>query len=365
MNDFINQMEPWFDEKEADACYEYMKSGGWVMEHKKTREFEKMICDYTKAIYCHIVNNGTIALSIALLAVGIKPGDKVIAPDLTMIASVNSVKLIGAEFILVDVEEKTLCLDINKTEKLIKKDKNIKAVIHVSLMTRCNDIERLVEICNSNNVYLIEDSAQSLGSFYKNRHLGTFGDIGSFSFSMPKIISTGQGGALITDNRELSDKIWQIKNFGRDRGGIDIHNIFGINSKTTDVQSVIGIEQMKKLPYRVNRIREMWDLYYEKLSDHKDIFMIKTENPKWIPWLIDIYVENRSDLALFLKSKNIGTRPIYPPIHSQRVYPELNGMSFPISEYYSNMGLWLPSSTKLTNEQILYICNCVKQFYNS
>ena len=94
MNNFINQMEPWFDEKEADACYEYMKSGGWLMEFNKTKEFEKMICDYTGAKYCHIVNNGTISLSIALLALGINKNDKVIVPNYTMIATPNAVKLI-------------------------------------------------------------------------------------------------------------------------------------------------------------------------------------------------------------------------------------------------------------------------------
>jgi len=361
---FINQMEPWFDEKETNACTKYMESGGWLMEFKKTREFEKAICDYTGSKYCHIVNNGTISLSIALLAFDIKPRDKVIVPNFTMIASPNSVRLIGAESVLVDVEEHTLCLDINKTEELIKNDKSIKAVMHVSLNTRCNDIERLVEICKKYNVRLLEDSAQSLGSFYNGRHLGTFGEIGSFSFSAPKIISTGQGGALVTNSKTLSDKIWQIKNFGRSTGGNDIHDTFGINCKTTDIQSVIGIEQMKKLPWRVKRIREIWNLYYSRLKDNKNIFMFEPRGDGWIPWFVDIYIDDSKKLSSFLKDNKIGSRFVYPPIHKQKVYSELNNLSFPVTEKYSYKGLWLPSSTKLTDEQINNICDKIIHYFS-
>ena len=292
-NEFIPQMQPNFDDKEAEACYKYLKSGGWVTEFKKTREFEKMICDFTGAKYCHVVNNGTISLSIALLALGVKKNDKVIVPNITMIATPNSAKLIGAIPVFVDVEEKTVCIDIKQTETLLENDlnKEIKAVIHVSLNTRCNDIIKLKKLCEKYGVYLLEDSAQSLGSYYKGKHLGRYGDIGSFSFSSPKIISTGQGGALITDNIKLSQKINRIKNFGRDESGGDIHNYFRINSKFTDLQAILGIEQMKKLPWRVQRVKDIWNIYYSHLSKIPEITMIQPSDQKWIPWFIDIYVD--------------------------------------------------------------------------
>lgn len=363
MSNFINQMEPWFDEKEANACKEYMESGGWLMEFKKTRDFEDMICKYTKAKYCHIVNNGTISLSIALLALNVSKDDEVIVPNLTMIASPNSVRLLGAKPILVDVDEETLCLDINNVEQLLKSNNKIRCVMHVSLNTRCNDIFKLKELCSKYNVFLLEDSAQSLGSFYKGQHLGTIGDIGSFSFSAPKIISTGQGGALVTNSKDMSDKIAKIKNFGRSSGGIDTHDSFGINSKTTDLQSVIGIEQMKKLPWRVKRIREIWDIYYSRLSNNKNIFMFEARDEEWIPWFIDIYIDNKNELASYLKENNVGVRSVYPPVSSQEIYYKINE-SFPISEKYSKKGLWLPSSTKLTDDQINYICDKILEFYN-
>jgi perosamine synthetase len=361
MNNFINQMEPWFDEKEADACYEYMKSGGWLMEFNKTKEFEKMICNYTGAKYCHIVSNGTISLSIALLALDIKKNDKVIVPNYTMIATPNAVRLIGAEPILVDVDEETLCIDIDKVNDLIINN-NIKCIIHVSLNARMNNIEMLINLCKEKNIPLLEDSAQSLGSFYKNKHIGTFGDIGSFSFSAPKIISTGQGGALITNSEILSKKIYKLKNFGRMEGFNDVHDDFGINCKTTDIQSVIGIEQMKKLPWRVNRMKEIWNIYYNRLSNNPNIKMIKSNDIGWIPWFIDIYVINRDELQKYLKNNNIGTRIVYPPINSQKIYL-LEDSNYNISNEYCNKGIWLPSSSKLTDDIINKICDIILEYY--
>src|SRR3989338_5154722 len=191
----IPQMEPWFDEKEADAVYTYMKSGGWLTEFKKTREFEKSIAEYAKVKYCSVVANGTVSLSAALLAVDVQPGDEVIVPDYTMVATPNAVELIGAKAVFVDIEKDSLCMDIEMFKSAITK--KTKAVIFVSINGRYpKKIEEVVVFCKKNKLWLIEDAAQSLGSWYKNRHVGTLGDIGSLSFSAPKIISTGQGGAL-------------------------------------------------------------------------------------------------------------------------------------------------------------------------
>jgi len=279
-----------------------------------------------------------------------------------MVASPNSVRFIGAVPILVDVEEETLGIDIDKVEELFKIDNLIKGVMHVSLNARCNDIERLLKICKKYNKFCFEDSAQSLGSFYQSKHLGTFGEIGSFSFSSPKIITTGQGGALVTNSETLSKIIYDLKNFGRSRGGNDTHDFFGINSKFTDLQAAFGIEQMKKMPIRAKRMREIWDIYYAKLNKSKDMYMFKATEG-WIPWFIDIYVDNPKELASYLKTKNIGTRLVYPPIHSQLVYSYYSHLSFPVTEYYSTRGLWLPSSTTLTNSEINKICDIILDYY--
>ena len=358
--DLIPQMEPWFDEKEARALHEYMLSGGWVTEFKKTKEFEDLICNYTKAKFCLAVNNGTVSLALALIALGVSAGDEVIVPDLTMIATANAAVLIGAKPVFVDVEGETLCLDIDKVEEVLSK--KTKALIHVSFNGRTNDLNRIKLFCEEKGFAFIEDAAQSLGSFYKDKHLGRYGTIGSFSFSPPKIISTGQGGALITDSEELALKLKRLKDFGREKGGHDICDTIGYNFKFTDIQAVIGIEQMKKLDGRVKRKREIYKLYFEELLTIPEVEFIETDLEYTTPWFVDIYVEKPHDLGAFLREKNIGTRGIYPALHAQKAYNIRK--DYPVSQKYSRSGLWLPSSSRLSDEEIKYITGSIREYYS-
>jgi perosamine synthetase len=221
-----------------------------------------------------------------------------------------------------------------------------------------------VSLAHKHNLFLIEDAAQTLGSRYNGKHLGTFGIVGSFSFSTPKIITTGQGGALVTDDDELFSKIWKIKDFGRSKSGVDYHEIIGTNSKFTDLQAVIGIEQMKKLPWRVQRKKEMYEIYRKLLNGVEQVKFIDTNIEECAPWFIDLLVEEgvRDDLANFLKQKGIGTRPFYPAIHTQPPYSHIKG-DFRNSEQISRSGLWLPSTTFLTDEDIDYICQAIKEYF--
>jgi len=360
MGDFINQMEPTFDEKERDALYEYMNSGGWVTEFKKTREFEKMIADFTGAKYCSVVSNGTVSLSIALMACGVGVGDEVIVPDYTMVATPNAAELIGAKAVFVDISRANLCMDFTAMQKAVT-DKT-KAVILVSINGRYpGNIEEFVSFCKQRGINLIEDAAQSLGSFAKGKHLGRFGVVGSFSFSAPKIITTGQGGALITDDDGLYQKIKKIRDFGRSEGGSDHYLIKGWNFKFTDVQAVIGIEQMKKLKGRIKRKKEMAELYYKLLFDVPSIELIPTDLEDTAPWFIDILCDRRDELIDFLRKNDIGSRKFYPPLHAEPAY----GYSgeYPIAEDVASRGLWLPSSMKISDENIMHICKIIKEFY--
>lgn len=357
---FINQMEPWFDDNEAERLYEYMKSGGWVTEFKKTREFEEMIRSFTKSTYCSVMANGTVSLSVALLACGVGIGDEVVVPDYTMVATANAVELIGAKAVFVDIDKETLGMDFNKLTETVT-DKT-KAIILVSINGRPpKDLLKFKAYCQEKKIWFIEDAAQSLGSYYNGQHMGTFGDIGSFSFSAPKIITTGQGGALVTDNPELFDNIKKLRDFGRESGGIDHYLIKGWNFKFTDIQAVIGIEQMKKLPWRVERKKEIGRLYEKLLSGIEEIELIKTDFDQTAPWFIDVLCENRSELQEYLKENSIGSREFYPPLHSEPAYGYTG--SFPITEEISRKGLWLPSSSKLTDDEIQFVASHIKKFY--
>ncbi|MDO8424411.1 MAG: DegT/DnrJ/EryC1/StrS family aminotransferase [bacterium] len=357
----INQYEPKYGKEEIKAVLDYMNSGGWLTEFKKTREFEEMIREFTGSGYCSVVANGTVSLFVALKAMGVGKGDEVIVPDITMAASPNAVILAGAKPIFVDIEEKTLCLDIAKTEKAITK--KTKAVMHVSLNGRAGELSRLKALCAKKKIYLLEDAAQSLGSFYKGKHLGTFGEIGSFSFSMPKIITTGQGGALITQDEKLYQKIQLLKDFGRRKGGEDFYLTVGWNFKFTDLQAVIGIEQMKRLKARISRKKKIYSLYKKLLAGARGVKFIETDLEETTPWFIDVLAKDRGALIEFLKKEGVGSRPIYPALHSQPAYG-LKG-DFPISLRVAQEGLWLPSSFSLTDKDIEYICKNIKKFYES
>ena len=355
----INQMEPWIGDEEKQAMMDYLDSGGWLTEFKKTREFEQMIGDYVGSKFVSVVNNGTVSLFIACMALGIGSGDEVIVPDYTMIASANAVVLAGAQPFFVDVDRRNLCIDLELAEEAVTE--KTKAIMLVTINGRYPDMEKAVALAKKHNLFLIEDAAQSLGSRYQGKHLGTFGDVGSFSFSVPKIITTGQGGALVTDNEELYEKIRRIKDFGRSQGGIDYYETLGYNFKFTDLQAVIGIEQMKKLDWRVQRKKEIFARYQSQLEDVSEVEFIETNLADTPPWFIDILVPNPLALMEYLKEQGIGSRPFYPPLHSQPPYG-LAG-EYPNTEYVSVHGLWLPSSSFLSDEDIGYICENIWHFF--
>jgi perosamine synthetase len=351
-------MEPWIGEEERNAVDEYLRSGGWLTEFKKTAEFARLVGDYVGSKYCFILANGTVALYTALAAVGVGPGDEVIVPDYTMIATANSVVLAGAKPVFVDVDPTNLCLDLDLTEVAITP--RTRAIMLVSINGRAPDMHRALEIARKHDIFLIEDTAQSLGARWQGKHLGTFGIIGSFSFSAPKIITTGQGGALVTDNDDLAEKIRQIRDFGRKRSGVDYHLSIGYNFKFTDIQAVIGIEQMKKLDWRVKRKKEMFALYRELLKDVEQVTFLPTSD-EVPPWFIDILVSDPVGLREHMNQHEIGSRPFYPAIHSQPAYNWPG--SYPNAEYAAQHGLWLPSSSFLTDEQIGLVCDTVRGYF--
>jgi perosamine synthetase len=360
--EFINQMEPWFDNKEQEALNGYMTEGGWVTEFSKTFEFQDLIKRYTGAKHCFVVNNGTISLTIMAMAAGIKAGDEVLVPNYTMVATPNSLKMFGAEPKFIDVDPKTLCISLEAIKRNVTS--KTKGVFLVNANGRYpSDFNEIVSYCRSNNLILLEDSAQALGSFYPDGvHQGRKGVAGSFSFSAPKIISTGQGGAIITDDDNLAYNISRLKDFGRSGGGNDVHDMIGYNFKFTDIQAVIGIVQMGKLDWRVNRMKEIYNRYKKNLSNLRQVEFFDQDLKYTTPWFIDVRVENREELVAHLKQNKIGSRTMYPPINKQQAY-NVSGEHI-VSNEIGVKGLWLPSSSKLTNEQIDYICEQIASFYN-
>ena len=355
----IMQHRPTFGKEEADATYNYMIQDTFVTEYKKTEELENIITKYLNCKECIMTTSGTCAIILSLMALDLNIDDEVIVPNYTMIATVNAIKMLKLKPIIIDVDKETFTINLDTIQNHITN--KTKAIIHVSLNNRYKNIHDIVNFCKKNSFYLIEDSAQSLGCRINGKNLGTFGDIGCFSLSSPKIISTGQGGFCVTDNENLAKKMRMIKNFGRKESGKDNFEVFGINLKFTDLQAVIGIEQMKKIDYRVNKMKELYNLYYNELKDH--VIMRPPLNEEWIPWFVDIFTDKREELVSFLKKHKISTRPVYGEINKTKMY--YNNETFVNSNYVSKNGLFLPSYITLTNDDVIHICKLIKLFYNN
>ena len=353
------QHRPTFGKEEALACYNYMSEDNFITEHKKTIELEQMICHYLNVKNCIMTTSCTAALILALMALNLDKDDEVIVPNYTMIATVNAIKHLGLIPIIIDVDCETYAINLNEIKNHITS--KTKAIIHVSINNRYNDLFEINHYCKENNIYLIEDAAQSLACKINNTYLGTIGDIGCFSLSTPKIISSGQGGFIVTNNDKLASIMSKIKNFGRKESGKDIYEIFGLNLKYTDIQAVITIEQMKKLDFRVKRMSDIYNLYYTNLNN--DIEMIKPLYDGWHPWFVDIYCKSssfRDKLIIFLKKHNIQTREAYIEVNKTNIY--YNSKYMKGSSKVSNCCLFLPSYITITDEEINYICKIIKIF---
>jgi len=357
----INQYEPLITDEMKCAVTEYMESGGWITEFRRTREFEDMIAKYVGAKYAVVVTSGTAALFLALAATPIEPYDEVLVPDFTMVATPNAAKMAGGTPVLVDIDPVNLCMNLSKAKDAITKD--TVAMIYVSINGRCGNMDEVAEFAEVNELWLIEDAAQSFGSRWNGTRLGTFGDMGCYSFGALKTVTTGQGGAIVTDDYSIYKELSRLKDFGRDEGGCDVYKGPGWNFKFTDLQAVLGIAQMEELDGRLIEKRRLYDTYRGFLPSH--IQLIDTDLTNTVPWFVDILVEDRDQLIGYLKAHDISSRPFYPPMHTVH---HLSGSpnryrEFPIATEVSRKGLWLPSSPTISNSEVYNVCKAIKEFY--
>jgi len=360
--EFIPQMRPLFGEAERAEILSYLDEDGFMTEFKRTEAFEARIASFTGAKHAIVVNNGTVSLTLAAIALGVQAGDEVIVPNYTMIATPNSIKLIGANPVFVDVEPDTLVLDAETVRRHITpKTKAIMLVSANGRAPKCG-IAAFEALSKETGIPIIEDAAQSLGSHYEDgRHIGLAGAVGSLSFSAPKIISTGQGGALFTHDDAIAQRLRRLKDFGRAQGGNDVHDEIGFNFKFTELQACLGLAQMAQLAGRIVRKKQIWQRYRDGLEGVNGIELFAHDLSLCTPWFIDAKAQERDELVAYLTAKGIGTRTMYPPINEQRAY-RVPG-DFPVSKSIGKIGLWLPSMIQLTDAQIDRVCYAVRSFY--
>ncbi|WP_035107011.1 LegC family aminotransferase [Desulfovirgula thermocuniculi] len=325
-------------------------------------EFEERFAAYVGAKYAVATASGTAALHLALRLLGIGPGDEVIVPALTFIATVNPVVYVGATPVVVDVDPQTWNIDPAEVEKAITS--RTRAIIPVHLYGNPADMGRLMDIACRHGLFVIEDAAEALGATYKGQHVGTFGDIGIFSFNGNKVITTGGGGMLVTNDSILAKRARLLVNQGRALGSFEYEHVeIGYNYRLTNIQAALGLAQLERLNGFLAKKRNFAAVYRKMLGEVSGISWqeeLPGAESSW--WLFAIQVDpgkfrlDRDTLAAKLQKAGIQVRPLFLPLPRQPAYESLQFKPCPVAELLHARGLCLPSATFLTKEDILNVC---------
>jgi perosamine synthetase len=371
-NKFIPVCEPLLSGNELEYITEAVISGWISSSGTYIEKFEKAFAEYCGVKYGVAVCNGTVALHLALVSMGIGSGDEVIIPDFTMIASAFAVCYTGAKPVFVDANKNTWNIDINKIEEKITK--KTKAIMPVHIFGNMCNMEKIKNIADKYNLLIIEDAAEAHGAEYKNKKAGNFSDIAAFSFYANKNITTGEGGMVVTDCEELYKKTKYFKNvcFPIDGSRNYLHSDIGFNYRMSNLHAAIGLAQVEKANYyrdlRINNNR----LYKKYLSGCKGIVFQKNENNTInCNWMNSIVIESfefgktRDEVVAYLKSKKIDTRLLFNGMHRQEALIKYGcdcSGSYPVTEWLSENGFYLPSGSGLKEKEIELISNYIIEY---
>lgn len=365
----IPQIQPWIDRQELAELTKVIKST-FITENKATELFEKKIKKLTKSKYVIAYANGTMAQYAALIAMNIGPGDEVIIPNITFIATANAVILTGATPVLCEVNKNNFCIDYKRAAKLITK--KTKIIIPVHLYGQSSNMDEAIKFARKYKIQIFEDAAQGVGVKYRGKHVGTFGKAGILSFYGNKTITTAEGGIILTNSKKIAQKVFRLKNHGRNEKGTFRHNDIGYNFAFTELQAAIGISQLNKLRRIINKKKKVQLRYKEMLSNIPDLAEIKMErNCTPVYWFSSFLVKKgNKSLSSFLLKNNIQTRRFFYPLHMQPCYKNsklVKNMDddFSLSEKIYEQGLSLPSSYNLSNKQQNLVIKNIKKYYEN
>lgn len=342
-------------------------------------KFEEMMAEYTGTKYAVATSSGTTALHISLLLAGVKANDYVIVPNLTFIASLNSITYTGAEPILMDVNEGTWQLDVDVLEQflitetevengvcVLKKDKRvIRAIMPVHVLGNMVDVDRLVSICNKAGLTIIEDATESLGSYYKGKHSGSFGLMGCFSFNGNKIITTGGGGMIVTNDEVLAKKAKHLTTQAKADPFEYYHDEIGYNYRLVNVLAAMGVAQMEQLPDFVIRKKEIDAYYKERLNGVGDISFQQVDadvNPNC--WLFTFRTTHQKKVLDVLNAAQMQSRPFWVPMNQlpmfkDKMYITKNDTA---GKVYKEC-LSIPCSTYITNDELEAVADAIVSCY--
>jgi len=304
---------------------------------------------------------------MALKAAGVEKGDIVFCQSLTFAGTANPIIYQNAVPVFIDSDLKTWNMDPEALETAFKKYPNVKAVIVVHLYGLSADLDKIIEICRKHNVALIEDAAESLGTKYKGKYTGTFGEYGAFSFNGNKIITTSGGGMLVSDNEEGISKVRFWSTQARDKARHYQHSEIGYNYRMSNIVAGIGRGQLKVLDQRIAKKKYIFEFYKRELNGLVGIEFMPVNNwnePNF--WLTCITLNGRIkpiDIILALENENIESRPIWKPMHMQPVFNKHDFIGSGISNKIFEKGVCLPSDTKMTDDELYRVCDIIKRLW--
>lgn len=352
--------EPNLGPEEEKYLLEAIRSG-WISRGKFVDQLEEQFAAFCGTKFALSTCNGTAALHLALHSLGVSQGDEVIVPALTFVATANAVLYTGAKPIFVDIERETLGIDSHQIEEKITE--RTKAIMVVHLYGHPVDFDAVKKIALEHNLWVIEDAAEAHGALYKGKKVGSLGDVACFSFFGNKIITTGEGGIITTNDKVLANRMRFLRNQATCAGGNYYHTEVGFNCLMTNLQAAIGVAQLQKIKQFLQRKREIANLYNDLLQDvplilPKEKDWAKSSFWMYAPILKENYPVSRDRLIKILRQKGVEARPFFvalprlPFLQDNSLYPT----AYEISE----RGINLPSGTTLTDEEINYVCEVVR-----
>ena len=362
--EFIPIANPKISEEEAKAAYDVIKSG-WISMGKKVEEFENNIAEYLNVNHAVVMNNGTSTLNASLLALDIKPGDEIIVPSLTYISSANVVEYLGAKLVLCDNDFYTFNVEVDHIKSKITN--KTKAFMTVDLKGLPIDYDKFTELSNETGIPFIADSAESFGSIYKGKKVGSQALIHSFSFFANKNMTTGEGGVCVTNDIELASKLRIIRNQGQE--GRYNHTHLGNNFRMTDILAAVGIEQLKKIDFILDEKVKIANFYKNNFETSE---FVETpfvpdyvDRPSWYMYGIKVNELKRDELLKYLEKKNIECRLSFPPVHIQPYFKNKYNFStndYPVAYKSFRSFLDIPIWAGIEEEKLNYIVKEINIF---
>ena len=324
-----------------------------------TEEFEKKLASILEAPYAVATTSGSVALLMACMALGIGKGDEVIVPNRTWIATAHAPLILGAKVVLIDSEQDFPSMKISDLEKKITK--NTKAIMPVHLNGRSNNMEKILEISKKYNLYVVEDVCQAMLSRNSKGFLGTQSNIGCFSLGTSKLISTGQGGFLVTKDKDIYEKLKLIRNHGTNSVIEPNYTRVGCNFKFTDIQASMGLAQLAKVKEKIEKINIVYNKYRDALGTMSKVKILPVKNLEGeIPLYVEVLCEEKQKLSKFLKTYDINIRPFLPNLNSA---PYLkNEDKFVNSDYFYNNGIFLPCGPAQSIQNIERVITALELF---